>query len=67
MIRRRWDRPIFEYEIDRLWLLEASDDLVLDSSVWEVLLLKVCRQRAFQCLKRSEEWGSYEQGCTQGF
>jgi hypothetical protein len=39
MIERWWDRPILQFEADSLWLLAASDDLALDSSVWENLRL----------------------------
>src|SRR5687768_5255286 len=42
VIERWWDRPIMRFEADRLWLLGASDDLVLDSSVIEVLRLVSC-------------------------
>ncbi len=38
-IDRWWDRPILSLEIDRLWLLAASDDLVLESNVTEVVSL----------------------------
>ena len=41
MIERWWDRPILQFEADSLWLLAASDDLVLDSSVWEILPLSL--------------------------
>ena len=33
LIDRWWDRPILRYEVDRLWLLGATDDLVLDSAI----------------------------------
>jgi hypothetical protein len=38
-IERWWDRPILRFRADSLWLLGASDDLVLDSAVAETLLL----------------------------
>jgi hypothetical protein len=39
LIERWWHRPILRLAADRLWLLGASDDLVLESSVSEVLRL----------------------------
>lgn len=39
MIRRWWERPLAEIRLDRLWLLEARDDLVLDSAIAEELPL----------------------------
>lgn len=39
LIDRWWDRPIQRYEIDRLWLLSARDDLVLDGEVREAISL----------------------------
>jgi hypothetical protein len=39
LIERWWDRPILRFEADRLRLLGASDDLVLESSVAEELAL----------------------------
>lgn len=35
LIDRWWDRPIMRFKIDHLWLMGASDDLVLDSTVEE--------------------------------
>jgi hypothetical protein len=43
MIERWWNRPILRFEADSLWLLAASDDLVLDSSVCEILPLSLNR------------------------
>jgi hypothetical protein len=39
LIERWWNRPILRFEADRLPLLGASDDLVLESSVAEELAL----------------------------
>jgi hypothetical protein len=39
LIDRWWDKPILRYEIDRLWLLSARDDLVLDGEVIETISL----------------------------
>jgi hypothetical protein len=39
LIEAWWDRPIIRFEVKHLWLLGASDDLVLDSSVAEVISL----------------------------
>lgn len=39
IIDRWWDRPLLTVEADRLWLLAASDDLVLDSEVTEIISL----------------------------
>lgn len=39
VIDRWWDRPLLTFEVDRLWLLAASDDLVLESNVTEVVSL----------------------------
>lgn len=39
IIDRWWDRPLLTFEADRLWLLAASDDLVLDSEVTEIVSL----------------------------
>jgi hypothetical protein len=39
LINRWWDRPILRYEVDRLWLLSARDDLVLDGEVRETISL----------------------------
>jgi hypothetical protein len=35
LLRRWWDEPILRFTVDRLWLLAARDDLVLDSRVVE--------------------------------
>ncbi|MGE0715114.1 MAG: hypothetical protein AB7P02_06700 [Alphaproteobacteria bacterium] len=34
-----WDRPLLRLTVDRLWLLDACDDLVLDSEVADVIPL----------------------------
>lgn len=39
IIERWWDRPLLTFQADRLWLLAASDDLVLESDVTEVIPL----------------------------
>lgn len=39
LIDRWWDKSILRYEIDRLWLLSAQDDLVLDGEVREIIPL----------------------------
>jgi hypothetical protein len=39
LIDRWWDRTILRFEIDHLWLMGASDDLVLDSAVEETVPL----------------------------
>lgn len=39
LVERWWNRSIIRLEVNRLWLLGACDDLVLDGSVEEVLLL----------------------------
>ncbi len=39
LIDRWWDRPILRYEIDHLWLMGATDDLVLDSLIAETVSL----------------------------
>ena len=39
LIDRWWDRPILRYEIDHLWLMGATDDLVLDSVIAETVSL----------------------------
>ena len=39
IIERWWDRPILTFEANYLWHLGASDDLVLDSAVEEILPL----------------------------
>jgi hypothetical protein len=39
LIDRWWDEPILRFQADRLWLLGARDDLVLDSTIAETLPL----------------------------
>jgi hypothetical protein len=39
LIDRWWDRTILRFEVDHLWLMGASDDLVLDSAVEETIPL----------------------------
>jgi hypothetical protein len=39
LLDRWWDRPILRFRADSLWLLGASDDLVLDSAAAEALPL----------------------------
>lgn len=39
LIERWWDRAILRFEIDHLWLMGASDDLVLDARVEESVSL----------------------------
>lgn len=39
LIERWWDRPILRFTADTLWLMGASDDLVLDSQIVEALSL----------------------------
>lgn len=39
LIDRWWDRLILRYSVDRLWLLSARDDLVLDGEVTETISL----------------------------
>lgn len=39
LIERWWNRPILRFTADRLWLMGASDDLVLDSEIVETLSL----------------------------
>jgi hypothetical protein len=39
IIERWWDRPILTLDVNSLWHLGASDDLVLDSSIEEVIPL----------------------------
>jgi hypothetical protein len=39
LIQRWWDRPILTLDVNRLWQLGSSDDLVLDSFVEEVIPL----------------------------
>lgn len=41
IIERWWERPVLSFEADHLWLLAASDDLVLDSEVTEIVHLTV--------------------------
>ncbi|WP_187371497.1 hypothetical protein [Methylobacterium oryzihabitans] len=33
LIDETWDRPLLRFTVDRLWLLESRDDLVLDAAV----------------------------------
>ncbi|WP_248309525.1 hypothetical protein [Bosea sp. Tri-44] len=40
MLDRWWDRPILRFTADQLWLMGASDDLVLDSKIVETISLK---------------------------
>ena len=40
LIQRWWDRSILTLDVNALWLLGASDDLVLDASVEEVIFLE---------------------------
>lgn len=40
LIERWWDRPILRFMADRLWLMGASDDLVLESEIVETLRLR---------------------------
>ena len=37
IIKRWWDHPFLTLEADHLWLLAASDDLVLESQVTEII------------------------------
>lgn len=39
LIKRWWERPILRFTADSLWLMGASDDLVLDSQIVETLSL----------------------------
>jgi len=39
IIERWWDRPLMTFQANRLWLLAASDDLVLESDVTEIISL----------------------------
>lgn len=39
LIERWWDRPVLRFTADWLWLMGASDDLVLDSEIVETLSL----------------------------
>jgi hypothetical protein len=38
LIERWWDRPILRHSVDRLWLMHATDDLVLDGGVAEEIV-----------------------------
>jgi hypothetical protein len=40
MIERWWDRPLVRFDANALWLLRATDNLVLDSNVVEALALR---------------------------
>lgn len=40
ILDRWWDRPILRFTADCLWLMGASDDLVLDSEIVETIGLK---------------------------
>lgn len=40
LVERWWDRPILRFTADRLCLMGASDDLVLDSEIVETLSLR---------------------------
>ena len=48
MIERWWERPLLRFEVDRLWILGSSDDLVLDSEVSEILPLTAELPAAFE-------------------
>ncbi|HEX8166397.1 MAG TPA: hypothetical protein VF601_11495 [Beijerinckiaceae bacterium] len=39
LIESWWDRPILRFSADRLWLLGAMDDLVLDAAVADIVRL----------------------------
>ncbi|SFC47361.1 hypothetical protein SAMN05428997_10772 [Bosea sp. CRIB-10] len=39
LIEHWWDRPVLRFTADRLWLMGARDDLVLDSEIVETLSL----------------------------
>jgi phosphatidylethanolamine-binding protein (PEBP) family uncharacterized protein len=39
LIDRWWHRTILRFDIDHLWLMGASDDLVLDSAIAETIPL----------------------------
>jgi hypothetical protein len=39
LIERWWERPILRFRTDHLWLLAASDDLVLDGAIEQILAL----------------------------
>jgi hypothetical protein len=43
LIDRWWDMPILRFEVDRLWLLSARDDLVLDAEIVETIPLNTDR------------------------
>lgn len=43
LIDRWWDRPILRFDVDRLWLLSARDDLVLDARIVETIPLSTDR------------------------
>ncbi len=38
LIERWWERPILRYTVDRLWLMHANDDLVLDGGIAEEIV-----------------------------
>jgi hypothetical protein len=38
LIERWWDRPILRHSVDRLWLMHANDDLVLDGGIAEEIV-----------------------------
>lgn len=40
LVERWWDKPIQRFTADKLWLMGASDDLVLDSQIVETLSLR---------------------------
>ena len=40
LIEEWWNRPILRFEADRLWLMSATDDLVLDSRIAETISLE---------------------------
>jgi hypothetical protein len=39
LLQRWWDRLLLRFEADHLWLMGASDDLVLDSTIAETIAL----------------------------
>ena len=43
LIERWWNRPILRFTADKLWLMGARDDLVLDSDIVETLRLASAR------------------------
>ena len=45
LLDRWWDRSIAELTVDELWLLGATDDLVLDSRIAEVVPLTMASSR----------------------